>query len=225
MWEVIACDRSANEVLDFAAFLAYDAHPEANMPAPGCATVSGSFAPTPPAFSVGRGFAADIALPIPRFVSSHEPAVRWFAVEFQSTSLLFPFVSNQQGFDTGMVISNVSANPLGTPPQAGSVALYFYGENAPEIVRTGRVGAGQTHTTLASSVAPGFVGYVVARCAFSPARGYAIISDLGMRNVATGYLAEIIDVGDNRVQRVQGPVRTRRVSTLEIDPSPGNPGD
>jgi hypothetical protein len=155
VWEVIASDLGANEVLDFAAFLKYDAHPEANMPPLGCATIAGGFAPTPPAFPMGRGVAADIALPIPRFLSLYEPAMNWFAVELQRTSLLFPFVSNQQGFDTDMIISNVSAaDPRGTPPQAGAFALYFYGENAPGIGHTSSVPAGQVHSTLASSVAP-----------------------------------------------------------------------
>jgi len=225
VWEVIASDLRSNELLDFAAFLKYDAHPEANMPAAGCALIAGTFAPTAPAFPVSRGIVADIELPIPRFVSSYEPAMRWFAVEVQATSLLFPVVSSQQGFDTSMIISNVSADPRGRAPQAGAITLYFYGENAPGICHSGVVPAGQVLSILASQVAPGFLGYVIARCAFSPARGFAIISDLGMRNVATGYLAEVIDVGDNRVQGVQSPIRVRRVSTLEVDPGPEEFGD
>src|SRR5260370_36275231 len=120
VWEVIASDLCANEVLDFAAFLTYDAHPEANVPLPGCSFIAVSFAPTTPALG------ADTALPIPRFATSCEPAMRWFAVEIQWTSLLFPYVSNQQGFDTGIAVSNVSAGPLGTAPQAGAIKLYFY---------------------------------------------------------------------------------------------------
>lgn len=79
-----------------------------------------------------------------------------------------------------------------------------------------RVPAGQTYSTLASLVAPGFVGYVIARCAFSPTRGFAIISDFGMRNTATGYLAEVIDVGDNRVHRVQSLTSPRKMPRLEV---------
>jgi len=215
VWEVIDSDRCASEVLDFAAFLKYEAHPEVNTPLPGTTTVSGSFAPT--SFHPGGGLRSNTALPIPRFVGSQEPAMRWFAVEIQFTSLLLPFVFSQQGFDTSIIVSNVSADPLGTAPQSGSIQLHFYGDNAPEAVRTGSIPAGRAFSTLASVVAPDFSGYVIARCAFSPARGFAIIHDPGMRNVAAGCLAEVIDAGDNKVQRAQGPITTRRVSTLEID--------
>jgi len=81
------------------------------------------------------------------------------------------------------------------------------------------------YSTLASVVAPGFLGYVIARCAFSPARGFAMMSELGICNFATGYLAEVIDVGDNRVERAQPPTSRRRVSTLEVDSGPGEVGD
>jgi hypothetical protein len=52
-----------------------------------------------------------------------------------------------------------------------------------------------------------------------------MISRLGMSNVATGYLAEVIDVGDNRVERVQSPINMRKVSTLDVDPTPEDLGD
>ena len=225
VWEVIASDRRANEVLDFAAFLSYDAHPEANMPLPGCATIAGSFAPTPSDFPMSRGTHADIALPIPRFIGSCEPAMRWFAVEIQWTSLLFPFVCSQEGADTAMIVSNVSADPLGTAPQAGAIMLYFYGENAPVTYHTCSVPAGQVHSTLTSLGAPGFLGYVIARCAFSPARGFAIITGLDTSSAATSYLAEVIDVGDNKVQRVQSPISMRGVSMLEVDSTAEELGD
>jgi hypothetical protein len=221
VWEVIASDLHAGEVLDFAAFLKYDAHPEANVPAPGLTTVVGSLAPAPPSFLMGRGAGACFELPIPRFAASNEPATRWFVVEPQRTSLLFPVVSNQEGLDTSITISNVSADPLDTPPQRGNARLYFYGANAPDACDTGSIAAGQLHSLQVSQVAPGFHGYVIARCAFAPARGFAIISGLGNHNFVISYLAEIIDVGENKTQLVQAPARTRQVSTLEVDSIPG----
>ena len=42
-----------------------------------------------------------------------------------TTTLLFPFVTNQHTFDTGMVISNTSE-------EAGSCTITYSGANAPE---------------------------------------------------------------------------------------------
>ena len=49
-----------------------------------------------------------------------------------------------------------------------------------------------TYTTLASSVAPNFLGYMIAVCNFQYAHGFAFVSDVGARNLAMGYLALII---------------------------------
>jgi hypothetical protein len=124
-----------------------------------------------------------------------------------------------------MVVSNVSADPMGMAPQAGAINLYFYGENAPDIVYTCAVPAGRVYVTRASLVAPGFIGYVIARCAFSPARGFAILTGCGFSSAATSYLAEVIDVGDNKRLRVQSPISIRRVSTLEVDSIAEDIGD
>ena len=125
-----------------------------------------------------------------------------------------------------IVVSNISADPLGTPPQAGNIEFHFYGENAPGTVPISSVVlAGQVYSTRASIVAPDFNGYVIARCAFSPARGIAIIRDIGAKSLTTSYLAEVIDVVDNKVQPAQGPVRMRQISTLEIDPTPEDLSD
>jgi hypothetical protein len=43
--------------------------------------------------------------------------------------LLFPFVTNQHGFDTRIVIANTSLDPFGTTPQQGPVTFYFYGHS------------------------------------------------------------------------------------------------
>ncbi|HZU25894.1 MAG TPA: hypothetical protein VFA04_10245 [Bryobacteraceae bacterium] len=50
--------------------------------------------------------------------------------------LLFPYVTNQQGFDTGIAIANTSMDPFGakvTTDQGtgGAVNLYFYGNSTP----------------------------------------------------------------------------------------------
>jgi hypothetical protein len=115
----------------------------------------------------------------------------------QRSNLIYTFVTDQQGFDTGLTISNTGADPFGTVPPAcpGNACrctLNFYGSNAPIPVTTATIPAGQTYTTLASITAPGFVGYVVATCNFPYAHGFAFISDVGARNLAMGYLAQVV---------------------------------
>ena len=50
-------------------------------------------------------------------------------------------------------------------------------------------------TTLASTSAPGFQGYMIALCNFQLAHGFAFISDIGARNLAMGYLALVVNNG------------------------------
>ncbi len=110
-----------------------------------------------------------------------------------TTNLLFTFITNQGGFDTGLVISNTSTDPFGTAPQAGSCTLHFFsGSGSPPPIATGNIASGTSYTFLASTTVPGFQGYMIATCPFAFAHGFAFISDLGARNLAMGYLAEVI---------------------------------
>jgi len=104
------------------------------------------------------------------------------------TNLLFSFVTNQAGFDTGIAIANTSADPFGTSRQDGKCVLHFYGAGAPMDVTSPTITAGTDWATLASVNAPGFQGYVFAVCDFRYAHGFAFISDVGARNLAMGYL-------------------------------------
>jgi RHS repeat-associated protein len=146
----------------------------ASVPSPtiGTATVNGSYAP----ISTASG-AASSSLPVPRFADTTS-ATNSFQVYVAPTNLLFPFVTNQAGFDTGLAIANTSAVPFGTTPQTGACTLNFYGPTAPFV--TG---------PLNSNAAPGFQGYTIAVCNFQYAHGFAYISDIGARNLAMGYLA------------------------------------
>jgi hypothetical protein len=124
-----------------------------------------------------------------------------------STVLLFPFVTNQAGFDTGLTIANTSADPLGTDRDVGPCTLFYYGSTtgdgaAPAIQTSVAVPPGnQLVFTLSGGNAacrlagtPGFQGYIVAVCQFRHASGYAFISN-GFGDVpaiASGYLAEVI---------------------------------
>ncbi len=108
------------------------------------------------------------------------------------TYLLFPFVSNQSGFDTGLAIANTGLDPSGTSGQAGTVVLNFYGSNAPAAVTTATIDPGTLYTNLTSTLAPGFQGYVIATSNFPLAHGWSFFSDLGARNLGTSNYAVTI---------------------------------
>jgi len=129
-----------------------------------------------------------------------------------TTSLLFPFVTNQNGFDTGLAISNTSMDPFGTAGatnQAGICTLNFYGTGAPSPsnVATPSVAAGTVYPVVLSSVAAGFQGYLIAQCNFQFAHGFAFITNgVGVNGgLSQGYLAGVLpDV--NQVARVANPL-------------------
>ncbi|HQH28037.1 MAG TPA: hypothetical protein PLP17_11620, partial [Oligoflexia bacterium] len=111
--------------------------------------------------------------------------------------LLFSYVSNQSGWDTGIAIANTSLDPVGSTPQSGTCTLRYYGVTAgglpaPAAQTSTAIPAGETLVfTLSSggsygiSAAVGFKGYIMAHCNFPLARGYSFISDIGAMNYAT----------------------------------------
>jgi hypothetical protein len=96
------------------------------------ATVAGGFAPSPSGGSFDLttgGVAEPEPWPIPRFVDN-TVTTPIFSISLCQTILLFPYVTDFPGFDTGIAISNTSADPLGTlaaSPQTGSCTVTFYG--------------------------------------------------------------------------------------------------
>jgi hypothetical protein len=192
VWEVVAADPLANQDFLFGVTFGSTAAPATNSPAPGISTINGSFAPTPPAFSATDGAKAQgTSFPIPRFVDT-STARNILNISVCRTNLLFPFVTNQAGFDTGLAISNTSMDPFGTGAQSGTCTLNFYGANAPASVPTTQIASGATYVTLASTASPNFQGYLIAVCNFQYGHGFAFISDAGARNLAMGYLALVI---------------------------------
>ena len=110
-----------------------------------------------------------------------------------ATHLLFPFVTNQAGFDTGFAISNTSMDQYGTSTQTGTCTFNFFGTAAPAAVTTAAaVDPGTTYTNLTSVLAPGFQGYVIVDCQFQYAHGFAFITQIGTFLGTEGYLALII---------------------------------
>jgi hypothetical protein len=194
VWEVTAASGLSVDTVEIPVFVTFTASPTTNSPAPTppSATANGGFAPTPPAFSATDGAVSQPAFPIPRFADVSDQA-NLFGINVCRTSLLYPFVTNMLGFDTGLAIANTSTDPFGTAAQSGTCTLNFYGENKPASIVTGTIDSNKVYTTVASGSAPNFQGYVIAVCNFQYAHGFAFISDFGARNLAMGYLALVID--------------------------------
>jgi hypothetical protein len=114
------------------------------------------------------------------------------------TRLLFPFVTNQAGFDTRLVISNTTQDPFGTTLIDGTCTFYFYGPSAPAPQETLVISAGTTFVTTAATIAPGFQGYLIADCNIPLLHGSALLTDLGLQNFITNYPALVIPPGKRK---------------------------
>jgi len=195
-WEVINTNPATTENFDFGVWILYSASPATNSPAPGATTVNLSYAPNNNSgvFSASAGGTASSSLTIPRFADTSS-AVQVFTVVQCTTSLLFPFITNQAGFDTGIAVINTTSDPFGTKPQAGACNFTFYGTPTTAAFPTPSIASGQLYAFQASVVTPGFEGYAIAVCQFQLAHGYAFISDLGAQKLAHGYLALILNTG------------------------------
>ncbi len=128
-------------------------------------------------------------------------------VEFPAcrSALLFPFVTNQAGFDTGLTIANVATSGLsGT---TGACSLHFYGVGAEGqdvllVQTTTPIASGEQLLFTFSGGNPSFnivamdqfQGYVIADCGFPAGRGYAFLSDGfgSIPDLAMGYRAPVI---------------------------------
>jgi hypothetical protein len=202
-WEIVTSDITSQNDVFFAVDVVYDANTTAGVPGLGTATVNGSYAP------LSTVVLADDDAPRPRFFDD-STCEDIFTINSCSTNLLWPYVTNQAGFDTGMVISNTSLDPFATATQEGPCAINYYGFTtgggpAPAPVTNPTVPAGEhaiwtlssggTVQTSGGTIAavPGFQGYVIATCEFQMAHGYAFISDIGATRLAQGYLALVMD--------------------------------
>jgi hypothetical protein len=133
---------------------------------------------------------------------------------------LFPFVTNQAGFDTGIAIMNTTSDPFGTKPQSGICTFYFYGQSAPPnyptpIIPSGNNTAASTYAFLASTIAPGFQGYMISVCNFQLAHGYAFVSDIGAQKLAHGYLALVMNNAVTATRPASSPLSLSTAEQLE----------
>jgi hypothetical protein len=196
---------AAQKSISFGVVVAYTSNTSAGLPGltgttPGA--VSGELAP------ISAVDYADKAAAIPRFRDNPQGGQVFNIIPCVS-NLLFPFVTNQAGFDTGIALVNTSLDnagskqPFNTNTQHGTCTVYYFNgtASAPAPQVTPDIVAGGMNTfTLQSggvfgstSSAQGFQGYIIARCNFQYAHGYAFISDRNTPSVGSqGYLALII---------------------------------
>lgn len=199
VYEIVQSNPNAIEQLRIPTTAAFISNTGSNLPGLGQSTATVSFAP------LSTVNTASSSAPIPRFCPG-AVARNLFAINQCSCNLLFPFVTNQAGFDTGVAIANTSLDPFGTPPQSGTVTLNYYGGTT----GGGAAPAAQTSQTVAAgseliftlsnggglgiAATPGFQGYIIATARFQYCHAFAFVSDLGAQRLAEGYLAIQLDV-------------------------------
>lgn len=214
-WEVINTQPFAVDTYQFAVYVSYVANPGANSPAIGTASVNLYYAPTSTVITATSGD------PIPRFLDLSK-AANSFSIAACQTVLLFPYLVNIAGFDTGIAIANTSTDPFGTVPQAGPCKLNWYGTAAPAVTTTPTVATATLYANTVSTLAPGFDGYMIAQCAFQYAHGFAFVSDVGARNLAMGYLALVIpDPSLHSPVNTRPPTPNECTSSTESCPTTG----
>ena len=137
------------------------------------------------------------------------------------TTLLFPFVTNQAGFSTAVLITHGSRQALARDPAASAAScdLHYYGatpegQQALLVQYSTVIGPGEQLVFTLSEGNPArnilgteqFQGYVMAVCGYPDARGYAFISDGfgGIPDLAMGYLAPVIPLSPEGRRLVLG---------------------
>jgi len=200
VYEVIDSNPFAQEAVVVPITVGWAANTANDLPAVGTLQVSASFGPTSTVTTANRD------APEPRFVDTGVLR-NAFSIARCVTTLLYPFVTNQAGFDTGFSIANTSRDPFGTPAQSGTCTLNYYGGTtgggaAPSPQTSAVVASGATmvwtlsggNAAVSITGTPGFQGYIIAVCQFQFAHGFAFITDGfgGVPTIAEGYLALII---------------------------------
>jgi hypothetical protein len=208
VYELKEGDPFRTQDLDVPIYVSWTPNTALDQPAIGSSSLLVTFAPLSDVGIAGNE-------PSPRFIDDSGDPATFVTIVRCSTTLLFPFVSNRFGFDTGLAISNTSMDWKGTAPQRGRCMIHYIGntgddgpmpdDDLSEIIEGGE----QVTWTLSMgngvwglNGAPDFQGFVVAMCEFQFAHGYAFITDAtsAIPNFAQGYLALILQFDvDSRV--------------------------
>ena len=152
-----------------------------DAPTIGAGTVSISFDPV--SSRTGHTFTGS---PVPRFVVSDNS---FTVITIKScdpgTTLMFTFLTNQYGFDSGIVITNFSE-------KSGSCEITYYDSDGDmtDTDDTGMISAMGQEIWLISGVRMEFQGSAKAVCDFTGGEGFAYITN-GSGGIAHGYLAKV----------------------------------
>ena len=123
-YEILLSNPSVQEFAYLPVVTAYASNTASNLPGVTTtpATIAVNFAPLSALTTAG----SESQAPIPRFCQTHTP-VSLISINACTCNLLFPFVTNQAGYDTGVAIANTSSDPFKTAVQSGNVTLNYYG--------------------------------------------------------------------------------------------------
>jgi hypothetical protein len=200
-----------------------------------------SYAPEPSQGAFSTANATQGQTPTPRFAVIKTQEGPFAVIQLCQTTLLYPFVTGATGFDTGIAVANTTWDPTsgtngGTVNQVGSCKLYAYGVTVGAAGNTPLqttvpgcdslanpvagtncfpvVPAGQVQSVLASATLTNFQGYVIAVCNFQLAHGYAAVTDLGIRNLWSSYLALELSSASIGASNTRGTSIVNGVETL-----------
>jgi hypothetical protein len=200
IYEVVNDNPFAVENVIVPIWVGYRANTANDLPQVGTLQASAAFAP------LSTVTTSNNSAPEPRFVDTGANR-SMYTIARCTTNLLFPFVTNQGGFDTGIAISNTTRDDKGTTAQAGACSIYYFGsttgggaappQQTSNIVPSGAqlvftLSGGNASQSIAAT--PGFQGYMMALCQFQYAHGFAFITDGfgGVPSIAEGYLALVV---------------------------------
>jgi len=223
VYEILFTDPFSNEYLAVPVVVSYATQLNMNLPLglpqPNVtATYQGGFAPF---YSASGAFvaASESSYPIPRFFFQAQGG-SLFTISRCSCNLLWPFVTQQFGYDTGIAIANTSTDNLGVggasvaTAQEGTVTFNYYGvvgvNGPPPPAQTSSVstpvasGTVLVYTLSQGNTAIGldnrganFTGYLITTAQFQYCHGFAFISALGAgptsAGISEGYLALVLD--------------------------------
>jgi len=216
VWEIQNATPGAIDSFKFAVYAEYS-NASGNKPTEGnTAKVTIGYAPT-------AGTIAPFNTWQPRFAAPPTSGANVnsniFNVVKCQTSLLFPYVTNVTGYETGMAVSNTSLDPFSTVTSAGACSMYFYGANQPAaaialkdpVSGATTIAAGQMIANTASALGlVNFNGYAIAVCDFQYAHGFAFVQNR-TQTLGMGYLPLVMvggTGGNGRGQALVGETLT-----------------
>jgi hypothetical protein len=209
IWEVTNTNSSAIDSYSFNIYASFVGQP--NNTLPNLATTAwGGYYP-----QAGSATSSELIPTFSSTVGAQPPApstgVTLFTASQCVTYLLFPYITDAAGFDTGIAISNTSMDPLGTTPQntgACTVSFYSGGALALPVYTTAVIPGGGTDAFDLSGLDTNYpgtpavpFGYAIATCNFQYAHGYSFVSDYQLEHFAASYLALIIPDASPRTAR------------------------